>query len=260
MINQPKQLTNNTTPNYIKAIATIGTTLCITLNSRANPTSTEVKKEIAAIFKKNPDKEIVVKVENNQSEEKTAKFEMTPDTISALDFAIQNVDKYYPDMKQHLDTMINSFRDEEHKEATTKLLNEMTTSITDPKQKTAAIIAALEWKVFVKSTFANAHEDDITDETFDHMIEFWKAYKERANLYFERLSKKLEVLQQKLQENEQKLQDVRQEIETNISMFSIEDVKSNAQIKTLIIQIQQRFNDNNFVPSTHIQALFDATK
>ena len=53
----------------------LGATIFITLAVHANPTSAAVQKEIAEIFKKNPDKEIVVKVENNQSTEKATKFE-----------------------------------------------------------------------------------------------------------------------------------------------------------------------------------------
>jgi hypothetical protein len=65
-------------------------------------------------------------------------------TNNALTFAINNVNKYYPDMKNHLDNMITKFRDQEHKDSTIKLLNIMTKNITDPKQKVGAIIYALE--------------------------------------------------------------------------------------------------------------------
>lgn len=51
-------------------------TILITLNAIANPTSAAVQKEIAEIFKKNPDKEIIVKVESEQKNtENVAKFE-----------------------------------------------------------------------------------------------------------------------------------------------------------------------------------------
>lgn len=171
MINKLKQSTKARISNYIKTIATVGTTLFITLTAGANPASTEVKKEIAAIFKKNPDKEIVVKVENNQSEEKTAKFEMTPDTISALDFAIQNVDKYYPDMKQHLDTMINSFRDEEQKDTVNFLFQEhILKNIKNEKDQITGILYCLERFIFkgnskIKKSFSNIYNiDTVIDE------------------------------------------------------------------------------------------------
>lgn len=51
--------------------------LFIRVNAGANPTNATVEKEIAEVFKKNPDKEIVVKVEKRQAVEKVAKFEPT---------------------------------------------------------------------------------------------------------------------------------------------------------------------------------------
>ncbi len=109
MINKIKQSTQARISNYIKTIATVGTTLFITLTAGANPANTEVKKEIAAIFKKNPDKEIVVKVENNQSEEKTAKFEMTPDTLKdpydqIRSFVNTEDINYFNQLKTHIET------------------------------------------------------------------------------------------------------------------------------------------------------------
>ncbi|MEI7919988.1 MAG: hypothetical protein WCH65_07725 [bacterium] len=78
MINKLAQ--DNSIKKHIRSVLAIGTTLFITLTAGANPTSAAVEKEIAEVFKKNPDKEIVVKVENQQSE-KTAKFETTKDSI-----------------------------------------------------------------------------------------------------------------------------------------------------------------------------------
>ena len=74
MLNKLKRTAKEWTSKFIKAIAVVGTTLFITLNVNANPTSADVQKEIKEVFKKNPDKEIVVKIENNQSTEKTTKF------------------------------------------------------------------------------------------------------------------------------------------------------------------------------------------
>ena len=80
MINTIKHAAQEGASKCIKAILVVGTTLFITLNVWANPTSAATKKEIKDIFKQNPDKEIVVKVEDQQSE-KTAKFESTKDSI-----------------------------------------------------------------------------------------------------------------------------------------------------------------------------------
>ena len=80
MINTIKHAAQEGASKCIKAILVIGTTLFITLNVWANPTSAATKKELKDICKQNPDKEIVVKVEDQQSE-KTAKFESTKDSI-----------------------------------------------------------------------------------------------------------------------------------------------------------------------------------
>ena len=114
MFDQLKNSTKSWALKFIQAITVVGTTLLITLSVNANPSSKAVQKEIAEIFKKNPDKQIVVKVENQSTNEETA-IEMLGgnDTINALDFAVQNVDKYYPDMKEHLDNLLESFRDQE---------------------------------------------------------------------------------------------------------------------------------------------------
>lgn len=79
MVNKIKQSAQSWTSKCIKAVTMLGATILITLTAQAKPTNAAVQKEIAEIFKKNPDKEIIVKVENNQSTEKAAKFEMMPD-------------------------------------------------------------------------------------------------------------------------------------------------------------------------------------
>jgi len=132
----------------IKAIAVVGTTLFITLSANANPASAEVKKEIKDILKKNPGKEIVVQANAHQSTEKTAKFEAVGSN-DALTFAVKNVDKYYPDMKDHLDTLINSFRDQEQKDTVNFLFQQhIFKNITDPQKQVASIIYCIENFVF----------------------------------------------------------------------------------------------------------------
>lgn len=54
----------------------------------------------------------------------------------AFDFAINNVDKYYPDMKKHLEDMIKQFgTDTERKEVVSKIFDETFMGIADPKQR-----------------------------------------------------------------------------------------------------------------------------
>ncbi len=268
MLNKIKHTAKTWNNKFIKAITIVGATLLITLNVNANPTSKSVQKEIKEVLKKNPDKEIVVKMDSKKAEEKVAKFEMMPsDTINALDFAVQNVDQYYPDMKEHLNTMVNSFRDDEHKEATNKLLNEMIVNIEDPKIKTGLIIGVLEFSIFYKSTFGDIYGDTFSNDIFWFIEKFDTDYKTRFKWYYERLEEKTEQLkkeiiikQQKLQESQEELEKGRQELEAVMLKFSPEDVKNNTQIKNLVLQTEQRFKDNNFIPSTKVQELFDATK
>jgi len=63
----------------------------------------------------------------------------------ALSYASTNVSKYYPDMKEHLNTLLSNFRNDDQRNAVDSLLNKhIMKNITDPKQRTAAIIYAIE--------------------------------------------------------------------------------------------------------------------
>jgi hypothetical protein len=234
------------------------------LNINANPSSKAVQNEIKEVLKKNPGKEIVVKIDT-KAVENAAKFEMTPsDTINALDFATQNVDQYYPDMKEHLTTMMNSFRDEEHQSATIKLLDEMVVNITDPAQKTGAIIYALEGVFRENQSFSLKYDEEITDETFAYIEIFDAGYKTRFKGYYARLEeqtkrlqeeiiKKQELIKQKDEEIKQKDEEIKQkdeeikkslqELENTLSKFSPEDIKSNTSIKQLTIETEKFYRE-----------------
>lgn len=108
MINTIKHAIQEGASKCIKAILIVGTTLFITLNVWANPTSATTKKELKDICKQNPDKEIVVKVENQQSE-KTAKFETTKDSIKdpydQIKWYVDVADSaYFNQLKKHMET------------------------------------------------------------------------------------------------------------------------------------------------------------
>lgn len=67
----------------------------------------------------------------------------------ALNFALNNVDKYYPDMKEHLDSLVDHFRDQEQKDTVNFLFQEhVLKNITDPKDQVTAIIYCIEKFVF----------------------------------------------------------------------------------------------------------------
>ncbi|MCX6823915.1 MAG: hypothetical protein NT085_02215 [candidate division SR1 bacterium] len=112
MINTIKHAIQEGASKCIKAILIVGTTLFITLNVGANPTSAATKKELKDICKQNPDKEIVVKVEDQQSD-KIAKFESTKDSIKDPYDQIKsyvNVEDtaYFMQLKKHMETKDSS--------------------------------------------------------------------------------------------------------------------------------------------------------
>ena len=45
-----------------------------------------------------------------------------------------------------------------------------------------------------------------------------------------------------------------------MSKFSPEEVKNNPQLKELVKTTEQRYLDNGFTVSSHLQSLFDAAK
>ncbi len=258
MLNKLRHTTKESSSKFIKAIAVVGTTLFITLNVNANPSSSAVQKEIKEVFKNNPDKEIVVKIDTKKQQ--AAQREKNPDSTNILNFAIENVDKYYPDMKEHLETMLNSFRDEEHKEAVTKLLSEMATNIQDPKQKIGAIILALEFMLPWNTIFSDTYDADITDESFQYIEKLDTDYKARFKWYYQRLEEKTAQLKKKLQESQQELEEEVSELEKTMQWFSPEDVRSNSSIKNLVIEIQNIYQEFSIEPSAHMKSLFDASK
>lgn len=143
------------------------------MNVNANPASAETKKEISNLLKdkKYADKEIVVKMESEQKAEKTAKFEAVGDTTNALDFVSDNVSKYYPEMKQHVDSLINNFRDQEQKDTVNFLFQEYVfKNISDPQKQVASIIYCIENFVFkgvgISKTFSNTYRiSEIVNKT-----------------------------------------------------------------------------------------------
>ena len=130
-------------------------------------------------------------------------------------------------MKQHLTTMMNSFRDEEHQGATIKLLDEMVVNITDPAQKTGAIILALEFVFRGNTIFSDTYDADITDETFAYIETFDTDYKTRFKGYYARLVAQTDKLKEELKKSKENLSKSLQELEATLSKFSPDDVKNN---------------------------------
>ena len=153
-------------------------------------------------------------------------------------------------MKEHLDSLINNFRDEEQKDATIKLLDEMVENISDPAQKTGAIIYALERKVFYKSDFAKKYDNQITDATFDYMDIFRVEYKKRFDVYYanllaniEQLKKEIKQKDEQIKQQEEEIKQKIQELENILSKFSSEDIKTNSAIKELTINTEKFYQE-----------------
>ena len=294
MINKIKKQSENTSvsSNIFKSVVLTWAMIVFSLNQWFTKNNTLVKAEIKKVLDDHPGQSYTIQevdmVTTKTDWFDTVKNSVDVDSDNALTFAVDNVDKYYPDMKDHLTTMMNSFRDEEHQSATIKLLDEMVANITDPAQKTGAIIYALEWKVFYKWTFAKKYDSQITDETFNYMETFRVKYQERFKMYYdkllaetdrlkqeiankqaylkqkdEELKQKDEELKQKdeeLKQKDEELKQILQELEATLSKFSPEDVKNNAWIKKLTLDTEQFYIDWWFPVSPHLKSLFDATK
>lgn len=156
--------------------------------------------------------------------------------------------------------MINSFRDQEHRDSTVALLNKMVENISDPIQKTGAVIYALEGVFRGDQPFSLKYDSKITDETFAHIEQFDNDYKARFNRYYERLVTKSEELKKALSENQQKLETSKKEFEETMKKFSPEDIKVISWMKERILEIQKMYLDNDLQIPEHMQLLFDAAK
>lgn len=259
MLNTLKQTTKEWTNKCIKSIAIAGTALLILLKPGISKGNDAVKSEINDILSKYPTKNIVIQ-ESPNTNEKTYELEQTKAPTNAFAFAKQNVSKYYPDMKDHLDTLLNHFRDQEQKDSTIALLNKMIEKISDPEQKTGAIIYALEGVFRGKQPFSLKYDSKITDETFKHIEQFDIEYNARFNRYYERLIIKSEKLKKTLLENQEKIEKSKKEFEEMMNKFSPEDIRNIPWMKERIVEIQKMYSDNKFKIPKHMQLLFDAVK
>lgn len=252
---------------FFTSVALTGWMLLFVLKPAISKNNTELKAELMQTLKEHSVKEWKIVEADTKN---TAKFEQAKDSITTNDvltFAVNNVDTYYPDMKEHLETMLNSFRDEEHKEAVTKLLSEMAANIQDPKQKIGAIILALEFMLPWNTIFSDTYDADITDESFQYIEKLDTDYKARFKWYYQRLEEKTAQLKKKLQESQQELEEaqkefeeVQKELEITMQWFSPEDVKNNSSIKNLVIEIQNIYQTFSIIPSEHMKSLFDVSK
>ena len=107
--------------------------------------------------------------------------------------------------------MINQFgTDTERKDVVSKIFNETLMNISDPQQRTAAIIYALEGYVFRESDFGDKYDSDITEETYAIMEKAEKQYETRLKAWLVNLS-----------QIKQEIQDMQTEIDKDLSLIHI---------------------------------------
>lgn len=143
MINTPQATSEKKQRSrFFSSVVLTGTTLLFLLQPGFSKNSEKVKLAIKETLESYDSKDYTL--QENQTINTSYNFQQAQNTTQgsndALSFASNKVNLYYPDMKDHLATMIKSFRDQEHQDATIVLLNKMAANITDPKQKTGAII------------------------------------------------------------------------------------------------------------------------
>lgn len=181
----------------------LGATILITLTAQAKPTNAAVQNEIAEIFKKNPDKEIIVKVENNQSTEKAAKFEMMPDDSIQDPYdqiknyvEAENMD-YFNQLQAHMETK-DSTEQVRCKAVVYAILQD--TALTQEQKE---ILALAQFEILARmpgSDYRFSKKSSAlttTDEKYKERTQWYYAYK----TYIENLELKKEIAKLK-KENE----------------------------------------------------------
>ena len=269
MINKVSTTNNaNSTYKYFRAIVLTGTTLLFLLQPGFSRNNEKVKAAIKDALEQYDAKKYTVQ-ETESTNDKTYVAMWTPNVMDgdsdALSYASDHVGTEYPDMVNHLTTMLNSFRDQEHKDATTNLLNKMVANISDPTQKVGAIIGALEYSVFYKSTFWDKYWDKITEQTLKYIEIFDTEYKARFKAYYTRVEASIEQMkketEQMKKETEQMKKNLKiwlQEIEAIMDKFAPNDIQRSESIKKLVVQTKNLFINAKYVFSSHTRTLFDA--
>ena len=148
--------------------------------------------------------------QNNSNNKPTTTVTIT--TNDAFTFALENAEKYYPNTKEHLSIMLNSFRDQEHKDATLAIINQMIANITDPAQRVGAIIYFMEMSVFLNGKFSSTYDSKIIDPTFSEIEKADRAYKDRFKGYYSRLEANLEQFKQEVSDKEKQVSDKEKQV------------------------------------------------
>ena len=181
----------------------------------------------------------------------------TPETknvnLSTLDYTLLNVEKYYPDMKKHLQDMIGTIVTPKLKTAVNDILNNTVMQASNEQQKIGWCIYAIETYVATGKEFGDKYDATITDETFALMDEFNKQYDAWFDAYISKLKAELE-------ENKGELAKKLEHIESNMKCFTPEQVKKNPKLKALVLETEAAYKKAGFHLSEHFKTLIEAAK
>ncbi|MCX6825224.1 MAG: hypothetical protein NTY80_03275 [candidate division SR1 bacterium] len=219
--------------------------------------------------------------QSRPTDKSRASITLTASTSDAASFAMNNVDTYYPDMKEHLDTLLSNFWNEDQRNAVDSLLNEhIMKNISDPKQRTAAIIYCIEKYAYLGSDkiqrrFSQLHVKDIDKDNAQFIFRFFgKAYLERFNGYYSNLQKILQDLQaenakyreenmqdkKEIEQDRQKIENLNKQIDGIINQFTVSDVKTKPDIKELVLKTEASYIKHKDPISSHLAELINAAK
>lgn len=140
MINRPQATAGkNPVAKCFTSVLLTGATLLFLLQPGFSKNSEKVKLAIKETLEHYDIKDYKTQ-EYNPNDNETYNFDQTQNTINestnALTFAVNNVSKYYPDMKDHLKGMIDAFgKNTEWKTAVNNIFNQTIMTISDPKQR-----------------------------------------------------------------------------------------------------------------------------
>ncbi|MEI6672875.1 MAG: hypothetical protein WCL02_06165 [bacterium] len=129
----------NSTKKFFSSIVLTGTTLLFLLQPGFSRDNEKVKLAIKETLEHYDTKKYTIQ-ETNNTDNTTIHFEQAQSNLEGgndvFNFALNNVDKYYPDMKKHLTDMINQFgTDKERKDTVINIFNQTIMTIQDPKQR-----------------------------------------------------------------------------------------------------------------------------
>ncbi|MFA7298026.1 MAG: hypothetical protein WC010_00045 [Candidatus Absconditabacterales bacterium] len=261
MVNKPQQPAKHVpASNFFKSITLTGAMLLFLLKPGISKNNEGVKAELQKVLEAYPT--ITYKV---QESNKIAKFERKQNTEDALKFATENVNKYYPDMKDYLDGMINQFgKNTERKNVVDSILIEAAMKISNSKQRVGAIIYALEKYVFRKSTFSEKYYNKIDNETLLIMgiarIQYDKRLNQR-NTNIAEINAEIEKNKEQLENNKEMLEINRQELENILNKITVEDIKGRnikekEGMRDIVTKIKVLYNRYELKTTIHVNQLF----